>query len=74
MHSLHFPSDEIPREPEEVANATAILDKCLSKHGIPYLMLFFLSNDKEHITHIGVDQNMATLTIMWTTTVARFVY
>ena len=55
VHSLYLLADEIPPEPEEVANATAIPDtlKILgivrgsSKHGIPYLKLFFLSNDKE---------------------------
>ena len=55
VHSLHLPADEIPPEPEEVANATAIpgtlktlgIVRGLSKHGIPYLKLFFLSNDKE---------------------------
>ena len=55
VHSLNLPADEIPPEPEEVANATAIPDtlktlgiiRGLSKHGIPYLKFFFLSNDKE---------------------------
>ena len=55
MHSFYLPTDEIPPELEEVANATAIPDtlktlgivRGLSKHGIPYLMLFFLSNEKE---------------------------
>ena len=55
VHSLNLPADEIPPEPEEVANATAIPDtlkslgivRGLSKHSIPYLKFFFLSNDKE---------------------------
>ena len=55
VHSLYLPTDEIPPEPEEVANATAIPDtlkthgivRGLSKHGVPYLKFFFLSNDKE---------------------------
>ena len=55
VHSFYLPTDEIPPELEEVANATAIPDtlktlgivRGLSKHGIPYLMLFFLSNEKE---------------------------
>ena len=50
-----MPTDEISPEPAEVANATAIPDtlkthyivRVLSKHGIPYLTFFFLSNDKE---------------------------
>ena len=55
VHSLHLPTDEIPPEPEEVANSTAMPDTLkthgivcgLSKHGILYLKFFFLSNDKE---------------------------
>ena len=54
VHSLYLPTDEIPPEPEEVANATAI-PNTLKTHGIvrglsngvPYLKFFFLSNDKE---------------------------
>ena len=54
MH-LYLSTDGIPQEPEEVANATAILDtlkthdivRGLSKHGIPCLKFFFLSNGKE---------------------------
>ena len=52
---LYLSTDGIPPEPEEVANATAILDtlkthdivRGLSKHGIPCLKFFFLSNGKE---------------------------
>ena len=55
VHLLYLPTNEKPPEPEEVTNATAIpntlkthgIVRGLSKHGIPCLKFFFLSNDKE---------------------------
>ena len=81
MHSLYFPTDEIPLKPEKVANATTIPDtlkthdivRGLSKHAISYLKFFFLSNDKEPPRN-GMDQNVVTLTILSTKTLLRFVY
>ena len=82
VHSLYLPTDQIPPEPEEVANTTAIPDtlkthgivRGLSKHGVPCLKFFFLSNDKEpHYTQwYGSECGHAT--ILSTRILLLFVY
>ena len=59
IDSLYLSKDEIPVEPDDVQNATAIPEtlkthqvvRGITKHGVPFIKFFYLSNDKEpHFT------------------------